>query len=60
MRPKTLKQSRKVCSGTLQNIFNDKLKYGHFLIGVKCADETPVDDPTKPKNYRLVKFLPGN
>ena len=50
---KTLKQSSKSFSDTLQKLFNDALRNGHFSENLKSADVMPVfkkDDPTKGKN----------
>ena len=59
---KILKQSSKNCSDTLQKLFNDALRDGYFPDKLKRADITPVfkkEDPTKAKNYRPVRVLPG-
>ena len=59
---KSLKQSSKNCSGTLQKLCNDALRDGHFPDKLKSADVRPVfkkDDPKKAKNYRPLSVLPG-
>lgn len=53
---KILKQSRKSCPGTLQNLL-DTLKDGNLNFQLKCDDGSLVDDPTKGNDYRPVKFL---
>ena len=39
---KILKQSSKICSDTLQKLFNDTLRDGYFPDKLKCADVTPI------------------
>ena len=59
---KILKQSSKSCSDTLQKLFNDALRDGYFPDKLNGADLTSVfkkDDPTKAKNYRPIRVLPG-
>ena len=56
MPSKSLKQSRKSCPGTLQNLFNT-LKHGNLNFELKCADVFPVDYPTRGKNCRPAKVL---
>ena len=59
---KTLNQSSKSCSDTLQKLFDDALRDGYFPDKVKRTHITPVfkkEDPTKANNYRSVSVLPG-